>query len=219
MYLFVFILVVLSVLGLYTQIFTLRVASLAANQKGVADTMMLWHGGMSRFIQDRMRANATAGLVVVFPTPEGCLVFGGGGLNCGTIPNLADFTIPAVSNVYLPGYVINDAALQFFSLLFEQAGMRYVLTYQPAATMRLGFTTDQLYAQMRKAGLPSISYGRVVLNGPCGGMGNGNWLMTEERTAAGVNVCYALPANTALISNPATYNLTNGSIGIISSAQ
>lgn len=208
MYLFVYIMVILSVLGLYTQLFAMRAATLASKQKGVAETMMLWHGGTANFIRDRVRAAVAASLPIAIPA-NGCLVFGGAGpADCGTVPNIGVFT----NNIYLPGYNIGEPQLVFPSVLYESGGVRYVLTFQRAGEMRLGFTDEQFYAQLQRTDIPRISYGRVVNNGPCG-LGSW-WLATTERTTAGTNVCHPLPAAVA-----GSKGIAVNSIGIITIAQ
>jgi len=198
MYLFVFIFVIMSVLGLYTELFTLRMSQLMSRQKPAAETMMLWHGAANYFVRDKM--------ATLLPIPAtGCTL-----TNYAVLP-----TIPACATMftasfatYLPlGYQSGDTEMQFESRLYSSGASTYLVTFIPAGTTKLGFSTTQISQQMKNAGLPLTSYGYVA-NGTCMGGAAGTWLMTNA-FAGSVQVCYSVVTGGTTV-------IPVGSIGIVS---
>lgn len=201
MYLFVFIFVILSVLGLYTELFTLRMASVMAQQKVAAESLRFWHGGVATFVSDNRSK------ITIIPG-GGCLITLEAsvcGLPIFTKNTVATSVLP--NKVYLPTdyNIANDAELLFRTRLFTAGTGNYVLTYVNANEWKLGFTADQIYRQMKNAKLPAISYGRVM-TGTCMGGVSGHWLATQTYSK-GVQVCYDIPV---------ALNIADGAVGIIS---
>ncbi|MDD3181587.1 MAG: hypothetical protein PHD48_02120 [Alphaproteobacteria bacterium] len=195
MYLFVFIFAILSVLGLYTELFSLRMANLAAQQKVAAETMMFWHGGVYTFAREYK-----ASLTTVPAT--GCTITLGVSV-CG-LPLFAKGDISG--KTFLPSDYnpTGDVELMFRSRLYQANNDYYVLTYLNPGEVKLGYTVDQFYRQMKNANLPPVSYGRVM-TGTCLGGGVGHWLATQSYVG-GLQICYTVPV-------PLT--ISDGAVGII----
>lgn len=203
MYLFVFIFVILSVMGLYTELFSLQMANLVSKQKIAAETMMFWHGAVSSFALDK-RASIT------LPLPAtGCAIAIGASV-CG----LPTFNRgPIAGKIYLPAdyNISNDAELRFTTRLYRAAnGDFLVLTFVNPSILnppiaKMGYTVEQIKKQMANAQFPPIIYG-TVKTGTCLGGSAGRWLMTEEYVN-GAQVCYEVP--------PSLTAVTDGAVGII----
>lgn len=199
MYLFVFIFVILSVMGVYTELFSLRMASMAAQQKVVAETMMFWHGGVYTFARD-YKASLTG-----VPS-TGCQLTLDVSV-CG-LPVFTRGDIGGKTYLPLDYNLTGDSQLLFHTVLFRPDTDYYVLTYVASNEVRLGYTADQIYRQMNNANLPRISYGRVI-SGSCLGGSAGHWLATNEYIN-GVQVCYTIPTGASGL------NINDGAVGIIS---
>lgn len=196
MYLFVFIFVILSVLGLYTELFTLRVASLASQQKVAAETMMFWHGAAYTFARDFKTS-------LVGVPAAGCTLALGFSV-CG----LPVYNKGAINGkIYLPDdYNSSDSELVFRSVIFKVGTTDYVLTYVNSDEYKLGYSSNQIYKQMGTAELPAISYGRVMTGTCVGNTVSGHWLASPNYVN-GKQTCYVVPP--ALLIN-------DGAVGIIS---
>jgi len=196
MYLFVFIFVVLSVLGLYTQLFTMRMAEVMSHQTGVAQTMMMWHGAADYLTRDH---------VAFVPPVAGCSVSVAtmDPYSCGfrlTLGNLPPRNVP-----YLPGDYNLNTETTFSSVVYTSGTINYLLTYITAGETKLGFTAAQIHKQMMNARFHELYYG-VVAAGGCSGPGT--WLKTTAYSNA-LEVCYPIPA--AVVPH-----VPVGSIGILS---
>ncbi len=186
MYLFVFIFILVSVLGLYTQIYTLQAARVFANQRAIGQIMQTWAGSAFALA----RANPALGAA---PGPPRC------SLTPGLTPPAACAMQMAIGN--LPnGY--DMATYSWNTIIFRDppATQRFVITYvsppvsmaDPIAQPRIGYTVGQIYQQLRNTDLAKISYGPVV-----GG---------AVQTRGGLN--YTLPAAVSAL-------VANGSVAII----
>ena len=190
MFLFVYIFLLMSVLGLFTNVYMLRTARMAENQTAVAESMMVWHGAAYKMA----KANAASitpkcSLSQMLPPPL-----------CSVYLKLTD-----VGGQYLPaGYNFSDTSYQFFSIVYTVSSVRYLLTYTTSAGT-LGFTGQQILGQMKRAGFPALSYGGVSYNATCNGA-IGNWLLTNQFDN-GRQTCYP---------GMAVAGAPNGAVGIIS---
>lgn len=199
MYLFVFIFVMMSVLGLYTELFSLRIAHIMANQKAIAEAMMVWHGAAYYLAKD----NITAWVI----PPAGCSVTAGSALaNCGATLSLAADGIK--NRVYLPiGYAYGEPDLRFETRVYSVGTARYIVTFVLSGSTHLGFTHTQIYQQMVTARLPEVSYGHVSV-GTCQGGTPGTWLMTRAYMNT-TQLCYSVLSSGNTV-------VPVGSVGIIS---
>ncbi len=164
MYLFVFIFLLLSILGLYTQIYTLQVAKMLAKQTAIAQTMLKWHGGAVKFAKD----------INVTVSTQGCMLSSGGQIT--GIPACSQGQLAATNHDYLHSgysgsYVWNSVAY----VPAGAAGQRYVLTVavppsQSALTAQIekppiGYSVTEIWQQIRNNGKAKESYGIVEKNG------------------------------------------------------
>ena len=195
MYLFVFIFVILSVLGLFTEVYTLRIASIVSKQRVVADTMMHWHGATYLFARDYIGS--------ITLTADGCL-FTIGQKVCGTSTQLFDKGPIAGGRTYLPNdYNTADAELIFNSRIYTAGGSNYILTYVDG--IKLGYRPDQIYQQMFNTEMPLLSFGQVI-TGTCIGSAGARRQLATQQFNDGRQVCYPVPAT-----------IPDGAVGIISS--
>lgn len=180
MYLFVYVFLLLSVMGLYTQLFVLSTTRMAENQKGVAEIMLVWHGAAYKKAKS----------------------------NVDTDCFLTNDWVPACTNLLvdadLPGYQFGNTSFRFRSYIYTIGGSRHVMTYVPAAPNTLGYTAQQILAQMRNTDFPRISYGGVATTS-CNGAAAAHQLVTSEVGTGNQQICYPLPAA-----------IPDGAVGIIS---
>ena len=172
----------MSVLGLYTELFSLRMAQIMSQQKAVAEMMMQWHASAYLLAKDN--------LATINFTATGCSLSG------GATPCSVTLT-GATATTYLPvGYDNTNADMRFESVVFLDGLARRLVTYIPVGESRLGFTQAQIYQQMRNARLAESTYGYVA-TGTCAGGTAGTWLMTKAHVTAPslYQICYAIPLN------------------------
>lgn len=193
MYLFVFVFLVLSVMGLYTELLVVRIARSAANQTIAAETMQLWHTAQYEYMK-------ATDAFTSFST--GCSLTYMYGTNCFKTP--CTYYLPAytsspttcnASRNYLPqGYLFVNAALRFNTIYYRSTSpiSHYIITFVQPTEVRLGFRADQIYKQLKNSGIPKISYG-VVDTTACMGGTTGRWLVTQEYIG-GNQVCYPVPS-------------------------
>ncbi len=181
MYLFVYVFLLLSVMGLYTQLFVLSTTRMAENQKGVAEIMLVWHG--AAYKKAKSNANTDCYLTSDF-----------GGTACAS--SLAASDLPT-------DYQFANTSFKFRSYVYTISSSRYVVTYVPPTSNTLGYSAQQILAQMRNTDFPKISYGGVATTS-CNGV-NGHWLVTNEIATGNRQICY-----------PAPVAIPDGSAGIIS---
>lgn len=218
MYLFVFVFLVIGLLGVYTQVFAVQTAKIFASQAGVAQMMVAWHSG-----------EVSLGKNVVHPTPASVcsLTYGMTAAPycktdiAGNLPPLpANVTqntslgaigayVDATGNPYphlAKGYNVIYA---WNSILFPDAsGQLYVVTWAPLPASGkasdvitappIGISSAELFQQLHNANTTLIGYGAV----------NGGVLKTAASTGSGP-VTFTMPpgnivpdGSVALISLP-----------------
>ncbi|MBI1273832.1 MAG: hypothetical protein GC131_07090 [Alphaproteobacteria bacterium] len=163
MYLFVFVFLLLTIIGVFTQVFAVQTARFSANQAVAGQQMLAWHYAATRFA----RAHPTYGL-----TQTGCRITGGATLYSGLTLTTACSTTLAASD--LPtGYVVS---YQWESIVFTDPGtsQRMVVTFVPpdandaqAPRAPAGLAINQILTQLRKAQPGSITSGSI--SGACPG--------------------------------------------------
>ena len=142
MYILTFVILIVSVLGAYTQVYAVNTARLFSHQVALAETMLTWHGEAVRTAHSIDNASLT---------PNGC------GLTAG-------MPAPCTASIALPaGYAM---AYAWKSLAFESGGTAYVITYADTSTgsaasltrtayTQLGTPLIDLYREIRDLNLPS----------------------------------------------------------------
>jgi hypothetical protein len=196
MYLYVFVFIIMTIMGLYTELFSLRIARVAENQKALAEIIFVWHGGAHNLI-------AVVGNPAV------------GAPGCSVSPNTTpNFQGPACATTMTavnaathlpPGY--DYANVKFNSRLIENGGQRYLITYVLPNETIMGYTAQQIRAQMLRTDYPSYQYGVVAATCPSTGAA-GRWFVTGALDDGNGTVsapCYTVPNG-----------MTVGSVGFIS---
>lgn len=203
MYLFVFIFLMLSTMGLFTEFFLLQSARLWSNQKAAAEIMISWHSGAT-FLAKELSSSLGALPCRVSPSllPEGSA------LCSRSLQNPNNPVALPYTRHYLPvGYRYTQTQMQLPSILYTASGVKYLVTYVPketaiGETSWFGFTAAELLQQMRNAKVPDINFGQVI-DDACNGV-NGHWFSTSVYQNA-TQICY-----------PALATIPVGSVGLIS---
>lgn len=171
MYLLVFVLLMLSILGVYTEIYIVQASRLSANQIGVAQAMLDWHGAAVRLVGANSSSIGGSGA-------DGCLLTPVQACASGVTACTPQLT---QNSSYLPsGY--NYSAYEWCSILYTPNvpvgnKTRYVVTYvsTPASAPSqpggrgtvdsskpvqspdptVGYTVGEIYQQLMKTGLVS----------------------------------------------------------------
>jgi hypothetical protein len=224
MYLLVFAFLIIGLLGVYTQVFAIAVARMAANQTALAESMITWHEAAASLAGNVMNPASQ-------PSPfqtKGCSlspsfqIAGASGhfycqVGAGITSTTTDVTVTGngtYSNVtttfpqLAPAY--NSATYEWKSVAFQSNGY-YVITFaDPAiisasnpppgfistASAQLRITGSDLLQQLRRSAIPTSAYGYVT----------GSTLVTAATLPSGVQITYTNLPNT----------ITDGAVAIIS---
>ncbi|NCC03883.1 MAG: hypothetical protein EOM37_07540 [Proteobacteria bacterium] len=201
MYLYVFVFIIMTIMGLYTELFSLRIARVAENQKALAEVMFVWHGGAHNLA-----------------TTEGITTAAVNG--CSVSPNTTPNFRATLCSTTLSGLVVNGeqrlppgydyANVKFNSRLIENGGQKYLITYVLPTETILGYSADQIRAQMYRTDYPPYLYG--VVASPCPSTGEaGRWFVTgafDDGTGTAIRLCYSVPTG--------VNGIDIGSVGFIS---
>ncbi len=189
MYLVTFLILILSIIGVYAQTLSVQAARIYANQAGFAHTVLAWHysaAEQARFAGiNNGNTNTGCSLTSSLITPAICTSSVAGNPDitvdgtqpgaltaCSTTPTAPCWTgLP-------PGY--NKSPYTFNSVYYTvQQGQTYVVTYVLKPTIsatnpapgfitlpdaggtQIGFTIDELAKQLKHTNLPVYSYGTV----------------------------------------------------------
>lgn len=184
MYLLVFVTLMLSIIGLYAEVYTLQAARIFAGQKAVGEVMILWHNAASKYVKNNL---------VSFPT------------TCYVPPVTLPPMLPCAKSMGDPGVLpsgYNDADFRWRTLVYVSGGQKYLYTFVtppggnmalPVTTPAVGFSTSEIFQQVRNTGLDTVVYGMV----------SGSNLQAR---AGDIAVSYPVPA----------VMQTNGTIAIVS---
>lgn len=155
---------IVSLLGMYTEIFAMQGARMLAKQKGLAEVMHEWHGAAFRYASDGLsQAGFLAGAECLL-TPAPVNDSTGLPSACGTLtPDITD-------NRYLPAGYATD--YKWYSILYTQ-GQNYVITFvrpptnsgsltDPIAQPDNGFSVNDVWRHMRNMHSESVKYGMVM---------------------------------------------------------
>jgi len=225
MYLLTFTLLVIGVLGIYTQVLAVEASRFFQSQVGVLNAMVEWHEAAVSLASNTMNpATAKVGGIDL----AGCGLTAGLLTPCKkgvTITTLGAPTVAVTAGA--PGYATRSystptAAIypslptgysgknyQWKSIAFQNTSGYYVITYvDPAAAgafvttatgTSLGITEAELFQQARNLNIPLYSYGGIS-----GGVLTVPPILTTGGPAT--NISYPVPAS-----------VLDGSFGIISS--
>lgn len=205
MFLYVYIFLMLTALGLFTEVYMLQASKLWAAQKAVAELMQIWHGGGYT-----MAKELRASLGATYPcrlTPTALPGIGASVPQCQKILQDPSAPLGSYPRYYLPpGYRFDQASFQFPSVVYKAGTSIYLLTYIPptadGSPSWLGYTADEILQQMQKTDAPAISYGKVMTE--CNGA-TGHFFVTVTYQNT-TNICFPVP--TAVVPD--------GSVGYIS---
>jgi hypothetical protein len=163
-YLYVFVFLLMGILGLYTQVFSLQTARMFAHQTAIAQTMLFYHNTSYMLARNNYAAVAsfTGFCYQTYNVSSNKCTWG---------------TLSVGNNQYNLPASYNADGFAFPSVVYEKGGMRYLLTYaappsvnaadpsstagSPITTPRIGLSTVQLFRQMRNTGVSPMVYGTV----------------------------------------------------------
>ena len=169
MYLFTFVMLMLSLLGIYTQVVAIQSAKIFANQTALAQIMATWHTAAVGLAKGDsvIGASSTACSISVVNT--------GGMAACKNasgkpvfLPSTFNGTAP--TSPLSPGY--NSTQYQWYSAVYQTAaygGKRLVVTFVlPGAASSslitqpsIGISIGELLLEFKKSNFPAGSYGVV----------------------------------------------------------
>ncbi|MDD5587243.1 MAG: hypothetical protein PHY92_09900 [Alphaproteobacteria bacterium] len=205
MYLLVFVFLMLSIIGLYIQVYSLQLSKMLANQKAIGQTMLVWHGGALAFARDNRGSLGTQST-----DAKGCLLTEGislGGVSsCGSL-------LETTATAYLPGGY--QSAYQWYSIAYapDGTGQQYVLTIAtstggsvtlPTPQPNIGYSPAEILQQLKKSGAPRTAYGMTQDMGVLG-----RQFVTPDAPATPIPY-YGVPRYGTL------YYVPPGSVGLIS---
>jgi len=170
MYLFVFVFLVMSVVGLYTEVYALQAAKMYQNRTDIAQMMLTWHESARKWAQDHdsdldniPKAKSQTGCFIIdtvdMPT-VGTNILSARRCHSGGSQKVMDAAA-------LPlGY--NFSNFRFRTIVYTNAPSRMIITYvQPPATATIpavaGFTLNQLNQQLVNSHISPMMWG--VYNG------------------------------------------------------
>jgi hypothetical protein len=168
MYLFVFVFLMLSLVGIYTQIYITRVGVLDSKQRAAADLMQAWHDGAYEAGRD---TDSTAITATGCSLTNGYLTSGSGAKPClktGVPRYVGNGTFPDLPSGYQLTYTWRSVAYKD-----STTSKNYVITIVPPPGTSDGLITDppigmplgELYNQLSKTGLPATAYGLTTQTG------------------------------------------------------
>jgi hypothetical protein len=195
MYLFAFVLLLVGILGLYTEVFTVQAARIYGSQTGFAQTMMTWQNAAVGLVQANkaalMNANLkTAGCSLTKNLGTACSI---GVLASANLPTGYNMTYSWDTYVYQPGG--NGTTL-------------YAITWAPppisgtaVTTPPIGISLSDLYRQIQNdTNIPLLAYGAVSF------VGGKPEIVTGATSLAG----------TVIVYNPLPGAVLNNSVAIVS---
>lgn len=229
MYLLTFAMIMIAMLGLYTQVYAVQVARMFANETSIADNIVAWHEAAASLANNVINTTTNpltiAGCSLSFSlvAPAYCIKgAASGGLPSVTVTGNGNYANPA-GYIFpqLPG-TFNSVTYQWKSIAYQPTpNTFYVITFVPpplisatnpppgyistatAPPHQLTITMGDLMHQLQASGLPLYSFGYV----------SGGKLITASTLPPGA------PTFGAAITYPVppVAEVPNNSIAIISS--
>lgn len=204
MFLIVFVTLMISIIGLYAQIFSVQANKLYNSQVGLMQTMVTWHGAATNLA----RANAAS-----IPAAGCSLTAGAGLVSACTFGTLSGANLSLLP----PNY--NIGSFSFYSIAFQSGSIPYVITFvhdtnsagntDPTKNLLLptrlgtevGYSLNNLMRQFDRAAPTYLTYGTVTASGT---------LTVLTKTTGIANFPYSIPAAPVI---------PVGSLAVISTAQ
>ncbi|HBM90516.1 MAG TPA: hypothetical protein DD400_01365 [Rhodospirillaceae bacterium] len=171
MYLYVYVFLLMGLIGLYTQLHLVQVGRMAERQKALAEIMFTWHDGAFAFVKDK-----TLSSCVVSKDPDNTPASGTPCVPLMTSHTESGITKPFNSVAYTSG---------------ESYLITYVIDHATTGYARYGFRSSEIFQQMKNTDLTPTAYGSVSATS-CPGL-SGQGFFTEGRID-GVVVCYPVSA-------------------------
>lgn len=203
MYLFTFVFIVMSIIGLYTQVYVMRAARAYANIRVAAENMRAWHGAAYRVAV----ANPSMGFAACCVSPLSL---------CGALPACSSVVLDPATNplsTLSKGY--NYATYKWSSVLYPLGTVRVLVTYaapptangvslpsSPVTQPNVGYTSSEILQQLQKTDMPPATYGQVT----------SGTLVTLGQYRDKNNTLH--PITFSLL--PITPSIPNGSVAIVS---
>lgn len=176
MVLIVFVTVMLSILGLFIQVFSLQTAKLYQSQNVLGQMMVTWHSAAVSFVRNNPPAWATYGLNGCSVTATITSLFTA--YPGGTAPILCSSGTLAADGTYLlKSYAIGT--YNFYSVAYANTAdnHNYVVTFvystigkyitlpDAGSTTSIGFTLQDLNAQLNRIAGNNLLYGLTTTRG------------------------------------------------------
>lgn len=187
MYLFVYIFLLLSIIGLYSQLFMLQIAGEKSYEVTVGQSMYQWHES----------AFDLAKQMAITPAPDSVCALTDPDVEapCAYVLKDPNGVVPAgYPRHFLPvGYNYN---LKFRSLAYNVSGKNYVATFIDTGETRLGLTPAEVFIQVKRTSIPQSAYGQVQ-NGTCDAhVGRVAFTGTYVKPESGAlsRICFPVPA-------------------------
>jgi hypothetical protein len=188
MYLFAFIFLLLTIIGVYTQVFASQTARIFGDQAVIGQQLLVWHNAATRFA----RANPTYGMTAV-----GCRVTPGVTDYAGLIQTTACATTLGTAD--LPtGYT---TSYKWESIIFRDAtnNQRMIVTFVPpdatdaqAPRPPAGVANSELLKQLQNAAPGSLTVGST--SGAC----PNTTMIPASQPGGGVTLRYPVPQSSVV---------------------
>ena len=192
MYLYVYIFVLMSIIGYYTQLFVLRAVEMESKQTTLADVMAVWHDEAYRIAKENK--------ATLFGGAPSCALGKASGA-------LADPTADCASVVSLPAGMTSD--MTFNTIAYTADSINYVVTYvmdDANGFTKVGYSSAEVESQIRRLKIP-VAYIGKTMNMDCNGT-VGDYFMTTAKVGSDI-VCFP-------ISSGGVTFLPLGAVGMIS---
>jgi len=203
MYLYVFVFIILSIMSIYMELFSLRVAHINEKQTSGAEIMFTWHNGAYKYVKknvdiDSMTIDTNCS---VSPTYNPKCKDGSAINTFLTANNIGSYQ-------YLPvNFNFNFISTQFPSYVFKDSNGVRIITFVYNGNRSMGLTSGQMIQQIVRSKFPAISYGSIQVN-KCDGSASGNHIKSNslgDWSGHSFKPCYNVPSSFQV-----------GSVGIIS---
>lgn len=164
MYLAAYVFLMISLLGLYTQIYSIQAMNFLSNQKVLGQTLLAWHNAAVTLSKNNAAAVATKNAAA----PNYCHLdsITGNSPICGATIKMEDPTAPANTSTLPPGY--NFTAYQWNTIAYKNGSKNYVITYVPPPASGnlvdqpdIGISVGELMRQLKASKTSTAAYGAV----------------------------------------------------------
>lgn len=209
MYLYVFVFIILSVMSIYMELFSMRVARLSEQQTTAAGIMYTWHNGAYKYAKAHFNdGNSADTCLIGGPNPiTGTVKCKDGGGSSIDYFNVVSEGTGSSKVQYVPdGFNLTYISTQYPSYVHKDGTQRFIVTYVMNGGTAMGLDAGQTVSQLVRSKIPPVSFGSV-LDLKCDGSAGRRIKMRDFNDWGGTNVDYCYDV-------PSTINI--GSIGILS---